>query len=279
MELRKKENNKENKNVENINIQKVNVHKDHRSRLRKQFLNSGFSSLTEIQQLELLLFYAKPLCDTNPLAHRLLNKFGSIGAVLTADFKELVKVEGVKENIATFIKFIHDLVSNFHMKKNENETILNTTRLSRLYAKNLFVGATIEQFYVICLTSSNVVKKTILLQNGTIDEVAVDIRNITEAILETKCNRIIVCHNHPEGIARMSDNDCKFTFSLLCSCLLNSIYILDHVIVGKDKAITFHEQGIMERLIKRAVTAVQLSTKDQTFLASQASEYTVDLSD
>ncbi len=282
MELRKNKFNQEEKKEKSSklkNVEKINVHKNHRSRLKSQFLNSGFDSLTEIQQLELLLFYAKPLADTNPLAHKLLDKFGSLSGVLTADFRELVKVEGIKENIATYITLLHSLVTNFHINKNENELVLNSTRLARHYATNLFVGATIEQFYVICLTSGNVVKKTILLQNGTIDEVAVDIRNITEAILESKCNKIIICHNYPAGVARMSDNDCTFTYSLMCSCLLNSIYVADHIIVGTDKAISLHEQGIINTLVKRAVKSIQISTKNQTFLASQAIDYIIDTND
>lgn len=281
MELRKNFSNKKIANKKENNsrsekIEKVNVHKDHRGRLKSQFLKSGFSSLTEIQQLELLLFYAKPLADTNPLAHKLLDKFGSLNGVLTADYKELVKVDGVKENTATLITFLHELISNFHINKNDDEIVLNSTRLARHYASSLFVGATVEQFYVICLTNANVVKKTILLQNGTANEVAVDIRNITGAILDSNCNKIIICHNHPEGVARMSDNDCNFTYSLLCSCLLNSIYVVDHIIVGTDKAISLHEQGVIDKLVRRATSVIQLSNKNKNFLASQSEKYVID---
>ena len=48
---------------------KSNIHKDHRSRLKNQFIENGIDTLTDIQKLELLLFYSIPQKDTNPIAH------------------------------------------------------------------------------------------------------------------------------------------------------------------------------------------------------------------
>ena len=45
------------------------VHKGHRERLKARFLETGLDSFTDVQALELLLFYAIPQKDTNPIAH------------------------------------------------------------------------------------------------------------------------------------------------------------------------------------------------------------------
>ena len=65
-------------------MEDTSMHTGHRARLKAQFLQSGLDALTDIQVLELLLFYANPRRDTNPIAHRLLNQFGSLSAVLDA---------------------------------------------------------------------------------------------------------------------------------------------------------------------------------------------------
>lgn len=49
-----------------------NIHEGHRSRLRERFLNNGAASMEPHVMLELLLCYAIPRGDTNPIAHRLL---------------------------------------------------------------------------------------------------------------------------------------------------------------------------------------------------------------
>ena len=51
-----------------------------------------------INKLELLLFYAIPRRDTNPIAHRLLDRFGSLSAVLEAEPALLTEVDGISEH-------------------------------------------------------------------------------------------------------------------------------------------------------------------------------------
>ncbi len=78
----------------------------HRQRLRRRFIAGEASSRTEDALLELLLTYAIPLRDVQPLAKQLLASFGGLSAVLDAPFEELCKVSGVKENSAVLIKLV-----------------------------------------------------------------------------------------------------------------------------------------------------------------------------
>jgi len=67
-------------------------HDGHRERLRRQFLDHGLEALRDYEVLELLLFYAIPRRDTNPIARKLLQHFGSLAAVLDASPSELQQV-------------------------------------------------------------------------------------------------------------------------------------------------------------------------------------------
>lgn len=250
---------------------KKNVHKDHRSRLKNQFLENGVDGLTDIQKLELLLFYAIPQKDTNPIAHNLLAEFGSLSGVLHASFNELKKVSGIKENSATLLKFFSSML-NFCSRPTEDDTIPSSGK-AKTYAAKYFNHITVEQFYVFCLTKTNKVKKAFLINSGTDSEVSVEIRNITEKSLETNCTRMIIAHNHPNGRAVMSPQDCKFTYSLLCSCILNNIELLDHIIVGTDKPISLYEQGIMAKLKQRATETIQISTSNRLFVSENPEGY------
>ena len=89
-------------------------------------------------------------------------------------------------------------------------------------------------------------------------------------------NRIIVSHNHPEGVGRMSDEDCRFTYSLICSCLLNSIELLDHIIVGTDRIFSLHENQVMEKLVERARKNVLIPKDIQIMLSSIRKTYNRD---
>lgn len=253
--------------------EKENLHKDHRQRLKTQFLLNGFESLTDVQKLELLLFYAIPQKDTNPLAHELINKFGNLKNVLKANQKDLVEVKGIKDNTAIFLSLINNML-NFCNQPDLNE-VIGSTKAAKDYVSKFYFNVDVEQFHVFCISKANKVTKHVMLKSGTIDEVNVQIRHITQVALDAKCNRIIVSHNHPSGKGAMSDEDCAFTYSLMCSCLLNSIDILDHIIVGTDRTISLAERGIMEKLKARAVKNLQLPQDKREFLSSSSNAYII----
>lgn len=254
-----------------------NIHKDHRSRLKTQFLVNGISALTDIQKLELLLFYSIPQKDTNPLAHALIKEFGSIKNVLKADFNQLTKVNGIKENTATFITFVNDILNYCNMP-DEHEHI-GGVKDAIAHAKQCFYNVDVEQFYIFCLSKGNNIIKRVLVKTGTADEVSVQIRNLTQIAIETKCNKIIIAHNHPAGKAEMSDEDCAFTYSLICSCVLNSIDVVDHIIVGTDKAISLGARGIIQKLKSKAINTIQLPKDKRDFLSASSKDYIIEPED
>ena len=115
-----------------------------------------------------------------------------------------------------------------------------------------------------------------MIQSGSSDEIVLQIRNITEFAISEKCNRIIVSHNHPSGKAIMSDEDCSFTYSLICSCLLNSIEVVDHIIVGTDTAISLASKQILQRLKESAFNALNISTQKQLLISNYSEKYNLD---
>lgn len=103
------------------------LHTGHRERLRKRFLEEGLDSFEDHQLLELLLFHAIPRGDTNPVAHRLMKRFGSLSAVLEADTKDVSGVEGVGEKAAAFLSMIHQVTRRyFHDRIVRDRPKLNT---------------------------------------------------------------------------------------------------------------------------------------------------------
>ena len=250
-----------------------NIHKDHRSRLKNQFLSNGGETLTDIQILELLLFFSIPQKDTNPLAHELINRFGSVKDVLFADTEALTSVSGIKDNTATLIKLVNYLFR--FISKPSDVNIISSVFDAKSYCESLFKGVDVEQFYVICLSKENMIKNVKLIQSGTSDEMQVEIRNITKLAIESKSNRLIITHNHPYGSATMSDEDCAFTYSLMCSSMLNGIDVVDHIIVGRDSVNSLASQNILKHLRIKAFKNVSIPIHVQQLLSSYEEEYII----
>lgn len=255
--------------------EKVNIHKNHRSRLKAQFLNNGIETLTDIQKLELLLFYSIPQRDTNPLAHALIAKFGSLRSVLCADYKDLVSVKGIKDNTASHIMLVNSILN--YCNKPDIGTMITGTASAVAFVEKLYYNVEVEQFYVICLNKNNKVKLVKLVSTGTMDEVNVQIRTITKIALDEKCNRIIVSHNHPHGSSVPSDEDFRFTYSLVCSCMLNSIDVLDHLVVGVGGTSSFVEDGLLPKIKERTLKTVQIPNQTQHILSELSFGYTNDM--
>ncbi len=248
-----------------------NIHKNHRNRLKQQYIRSGLDSLSEVQKLELLLYYAIPQRDTNPLAHALLNKFGSLSEVLSADFHDLIETNGIKESTALLIKLISGLMNSVNLP---NELgYINSSADARAFCSKLYHGVDVEQFYVICLTKSNRIKKYTCIGSGTIDEVNVPIREITQFAIQQKCNQIIVSHNHPSGSKLVSDDDLKFTYSLICSCLLNNIVLTDHVVVGTDGVSSMNDSKIIQALTLKASSNVIVNKETRLLISESSKSY------
>ena len=84
------------------------IHDGHRNRFKEEFLARP-DSFPEHKLLELLLFYANPRGDTNPIAHTLIDHFGSLAGVLDALPEELVKVPGVGEHAVVLLKAVKEI--------------------------------------------------------------------------------------------------------------------------------------------------------------------------
>ena len=82
------------------------IHDGHRQRVKDRFCQEGLDHFEEHQVLELLLFYCIPRVDTNPLAHKLLDHFGSLTNVLEAPVEELERIPGIGHNTAVFLSLV-----------------------------------------------------------------------------------------------------------------------------------------------------------------------------
>lgn len=130
-----------------------NPHSGHRARLRDRFRREGYD-LDHFEPhniLELMLFYCAPQKDTNELAHLLIDEFGSISGVFDAPYEELVKVSGVGEYTATFIKTIPALFRVYETDRLKDEAVLDSAQAARRYFIPKFIGRTEELVYVALL--------------------------------------------------------------------------------------------------------------------------------
>ena len=222
------------------------LHKGHRERLRLRFLKEGLDSFEDHQALELLLFQAIPRFDTNPIAHRLIQRFGSFSAVLEADPKDLASVEGVGENAAVFLSMIPQITRRyFHDRVKHSRKPLNNSEAAAEYLVPLMAGRSEEVFYVICLDSQLRVLCPALISEGTVKDALVHPRHVAEAAVRHKAASVILAHNHPAGSVKPSTHDHKLTRNLVQALGGINVHVVDHIIVAGEQIYSFSREGTL----------------------------------
>ena len=244
------------------------MHANHRERMREIYLKNGFDAFSEVEILEYMLFFAIPRIDTNPIAHRLLDKFGSLDNVLEAPIEALMQVDGVGYHTALYLNLMLN-VTNTYSKSKRSDRIMGTNS-AKEYCSKLFTGKTVEEFYIICLSSANHIIACDKLGVGSVSKVNIVIKDITKHIVLRNCDRIIITHNHPKGIAQPSDEDLNFTRNILSNCILNDVDVLDHIIVGSNGQFSLSETSIWKELRNDAID--RLVNKKQYMQFLQPSE-------
>ena len=222
-----------------------NIHDGHRKRLKERFLKGGMDGLSDINCLELLLFYALPRRDTNPIAHALLEQFGSLSGVLDAPPEQLLKISGISEHAATLLHIIPQLARRYMMDQTGTDNILTTAKHYGEYLMPCFVGAREEQVYLLCLDAKCKVLDCRLISKGSLNSANVPIRKIAEVALTIDATGVVLAHNHTSGIALPSREDIALTTRLLHALDAMGIELVDHIIIADDDFVSMAESNLI----------------------------------
>ena len=224
---------------------RVDVHDGHRERLRARFAEHGLESFNELNALELLLCYAIPRRDTNELAHRLLDAFGSLSGVFQASMQELTSIPGIGENAAMLILMVPQIVKKAHVSKAKETKIIRNSTDAGNYLLPYFLDEQDEIVMMLCLDNKRAVICCREMGRGVVNCVDANIRRMVETALKVKTTTVIIAHNHPNGVALPSREDDNFTRTLYRSLGLLGITLEDHIIVANDEFVSLADSGVM----------------------------------
>ena len=221
----------------------MSIHEGHRQRVKNRFRRDGLDNFDEIHVLELLLYYCVPRKDTNPLAHRLLTHFGSLSQVLEASAEELEKVEGVGENISTFLSLTTAVGRYYLVNRSTQSAFLQNTDQCGEYLLPYFYGRRNETVFILCLDAKCKVICCKEVGEGSVNSAAIPVRRIVEMALGANATSVILSHNHPSGLALPSADDLQTTRRIAKALYAVEITLADHIIVADDDYVSLAQSG------------------------------------
>ncbi len=221
----------------------MSIHDGHRQRLKQRFLTEGIDSFTEVQALELALFYCIPRKDTNPIAHGLLERFGSLSQVLEAPVEELTKVDGISENAATFLRFLTEMGRFYQVNRANQHTILDSIERCAEFLVPRFYGRRVETVFMLCLDAKCKLLCCKEVGEGSVNSAAISARKIVELALGCNASTVVLAHNHPSGLAIPSGEDITTTKRIFLALQAVEIHLADHVIVADGDYVSMAQSG------------------------------------
>lgn len=222
-------------------------HDGHRERLRERYQKAGLKDFAPHEVLELLLTFAIPRVDVNPISHRLIRRFGSLAAVLEASPEELQQVEGVGPRAAALLSMMVPLFQQYELSRLLPREQLNNFGQMIAYCCALFLGDSNESFYMVSLDARLNVLAAEQISRGTPTEVSVIPRTVVREALRRNAVGVVITHNHPSGACTPSQEDVDVTEEIRSALASVGIQLYDHVIVAGYDQYSFRRNGLLEQ--------------------------------
>jgi len=233
---------------------KESIHSGHRIRLREKVKNRGLKTLSEHEILELLLTYAIPRKNTNPIAHNLINRFGSLAKVIDADYFDLSKVDGMGESSALFINVLSSVIKEYKERKAQEENvIIKTTNEAIKYFRQSFSVEGNEFMHFICLSKMGKIVSAYTFYGKDDAEIGFNFNKFLERIHNENVNSVIMFHTHPNGNVEPSYADLETTQRCVNIAMLIGVNFIDHIIFNETEQCSLDKLGYIEAMKRKSL--------------------------
>ncbi len=215
-------------------------------RPREKLLSIGRQNLSDAELLAIQIGFGTREETAIQLAQRVLNYYSNdLNQLAKSSVAELKKFKGIGEAKAI------NIASAFELGRRRNELeradkpkITSSLDAFKLLNKKLS-DLPHEEFWILLLNRANSVVKMECISQGGISGTVVDVRLILKPAIESLASGIILCHNHPSGQLKPSEQDVSLTKKIKESTRMMDINLLDHLIIGDQKYLSFADEGIL----------------------------------
>ncbi len=234
-------------------------HANHRSRMRDRYASMGADFLNDDELLEMLLYYAIPRVDTAPIAAKLMETFGSYSAVLDANEKALLSIDGIGRHTVEFLGFIRSFLRRYKSSQREKPVMLKNSESLAKYLEAQFKNVDREFAYIGILGPNGEFLYGGVSECGDVSSVDVSIRRIAELCITQNATDYFIVHNHPSGMALPSRTDLKNSLVIENSLTAMGLIMRDHLIYANGDFCSMNKSNMLLRKMTREQIECALS--------------------
>lgn len=214
-------------------------------RPRERLLEHGASALNDAQLLAIFLRTGVPGKSAVDLARHLLAEFGGLRALLEADLPSFSAHVGLGSAKFAQLQAVLEMSRRHLAEHLSHDSVLKSPEAVREYLTAKLRHEEHEVFGCLFLDTKHRVLAFEALFHGTIDGAMVYPRQVVKRALSHNAAALILCHNHPSGVAEPSQADRQLTKQLKEALALVDVRVLDHIIIGEGAPLSMAECGLM----------------------------------
>ena len=223
------------------------MHEGHRERMRDKLFTDA-DAVTDHELLEILLYYSISRKNTNPVAHELLDAFGSLAGVLSAPPALLGMVEGGGSRSAEFLSLIGAVYRRAARAEEAKRPRFLNFSAAQAFIESRFGDLREEKLELYCIGEDGGLLYLKTVNNARHDSVGADAGCIGFALSQVKPHGVILVHNHPSGDMHPSAQDDRSAGEIARVCRVHGVKFLDSIIYTKNGSFSYYCSGRLERL-------------------------------
>ncbi|MFA5770605.1 MAG: DNA repair protein RadC [Patescibacteria group bacterium] len=217
-------------------------------RPRERLVKYGVESLSLQELLSLIFGRGVKGESVTDISQKLINTFGSLDQLFEASIEELKKIKGLGLAKACQLKACFEISKRFAKEessnKNKSVIIKSPGDLFPLLREKI-INFHKEYFMVVSLDNRNKVISIDIISIGTLNSSLIHPRETFEVAIKNHAAGIIICHNHPSGELKPSEDDLIVTKNLIKAGKILGIEVADHIIITKENYFSFKAKKII----------------------------------
>jgi DNA repair protein RadC len=215
-------------------------------RPREKMISKGKSALSDAELVALLISTGTKKESAVDVGKRILQTCGSrLTDLGRLSVKDLTKVKGVGEAKALRIAAALELGRRRKDEEAHERPLVSSSRDAYNYFESLVEDKVHEEFWILLLNRNNRVIGRTKISEGGVHGTVVDPKIIFRHALEALASSVVLCHNHPSGNIRPSEQDIRLTQKIKEAGKFLEVNVLDHIIVGEKSYFSFSDEGML----------------------------------
>lgn len=215
-------------------------------RPREKMIAKGKGALSNAELIAILIGSGSGEQSAVELARQMLGAAGdNLYNLSKLSVDELKQHKGIGEAKAVSVAAALELGRRWSISSPQERNTIGNSKEAYDSFLPLIDDPTKEHFMVAYLNHGNKIIQMERISTGGITSTLADPKVIFKKALVKEATAIMVCHNHPSGVARPSKEDRVLTQKIIAAGKILDICVLDHLIIGENSYFSFAENGMM----------------------------------